>query len=187
MRAAFRSGGEQIALDCRQGFLSEVLREGLVGEQTQVPANRPDIRVTVEDSTRPFDTHDWDVLTRNAWRRPGEVLLRDACSSGIDLLVAIAGPSLEIRARWRPPPVGRAAAAILRSRSRLLIRAVLLQYPALWWGQQREELRCTRPFAALAQTLGDRCSLPGRAASASRPSSTRSWSMELWLPATTCV
>ena len=137
MQAAFTSGGEQVVLSCRQGFLSEVLREGLVGEQAQVPANRPDVRVTVEDNTRPFDSHDWDVLTRNAWRRPGEVLLRDACSSGLDLLVATAGPSLEIRARWRPPPVGRAAAAVLRSRARLLIRAVLLQYPALWWGQQR--------------------------------------------------
>lgn len=150
MRAAFNSGGEQIALDCRQGFLSEVLREGLVGEQTIVPANRPDIHLTVEDSTRPFDTHDWDVLTRNAWRRPGEVLLRDACSSGVDLLVSTAGPSLEIRARWRPPPVGRAATAILRSRARLLIRAVLLQYPALWWGQRRERA----PLHASVCSLG---------------------------------
>ncbi len=137
MRAVFRTAGEQIELDCRQRFLAGVLREGLVGQQTQAPAAGPDIRVKVEDNVEPFDTHEWDVLTRNAWRRSGAVVVRDACSSGLDLLVAAVGPSLEIRARWRPPPVGRAAAAVLRSRARLLIRAVLLQYPALWWGQQR--------------------------------------------------
>jgi len=136
MRAVFRTGGEQIELTCRPRFLSGVLREGLVGQRTHAQETRPDIRVTVEDSVAAFDTREWDVLTRNAWRRPGQVVLRDACSSGLDLLVATGGPSLDIRARWRPPPAGRVAAAVLRSRSRLLIRAVLLQYPALWWGQQ---------------------------------------------------
>lgn len=137
MRAVFRTAGEHIELNCHQRFLTGVLREGLVGQLTQDPDTPPDIRVTVEKSLAPFDTHGFDVLTRNAWHRPGEVLLRDACSSGLDLHVATTGPSLEIRARWRPPPVGRVAASILRSRARLLIRAVLLQYPALWWGQQR--------------------------------------------------
>jgi hypothetical protein len=136
MRAVFRSGGEQVELNCRQRFLSGVLEEGLVGQLTGICATRPDIRVTVENSVDAFDTHGWDVLTRSAWRRPGQVLVRNACSSGLDLLVTAGGPSLEISARWRPPPAERAAAAVLRSRARLLIRAVLLQYPALWWGQQ---------------------------------------------------
>jgi hypothetical protein len=137
MRAVFRTAGEQIELNCGHRFLAGVLREGLVGQLIQDQATAPDIRVTVENTAAPFDTHGFDVLTRNAWHRPGEVLLLDACSSGLDLLVETTGPSLEIRARWRPPLVGRAAASILRSRARLLIRAVLLQYPALWWGQRR--------------------------------------------------
>lgn len=140
MRTRFRTAGEHIQLNCRQRFLSGVLSEGLGDHPTETSAPVPDIRVTVEDSVAPFDTDEWDVLTRNAWRRPGEVVLRDACSSGLDILmstVSTAGPCLEVRARLRPAPVGRVASAILRSRSRLLIRAVLLQYPALWWGQQR--------------------------------------------------
>ena len=136
MQAVFRTGGEQIELCCRQRFLSGVLEEGLVGEFAEADASRPDIRVTVENSVDAFDTHGWDVLTRDAWRRPGQVFVRDACSSGLDLLITTGGPTLEIAARWRPPLSGRAASVVLRSRSRLLIRAVLLQYPALWWGQQ---------------------------------------------------
>lgn len=137
MRTRFRTAGEQVELNCRQRFLSGVLSEGLGDHPTETSAPVPDIRVTVEDRVAPFDTDEWDVLTRNAWRRPGEVVLRDACSSGLDILVSTVGPCLDVRARLRPPPVGRVASAILRSRSRLLIRAVLLQYPALWWGQQR--------------------------------------------------
>jgi hypothetical protein len=137
MRAVFKSAGEQIELSCRQRFLSGVLEEGVGGHSTKADASRPDIRVTVEDSVAAFDTGGWDILTRDAWRRPGQVVVRDACSSGLDLHVSTGGPTLEVLARWRPPPVGRAASFVLRSRSRLLIRAVLLQYPALWWGQQR--------------------------------------------------
>jgi len=136
MQAAFRTGGVQMELSCRQRFLSGVLEEGIAGQLSPAQVTRPDIRVTVENDVATFDTSGWDVLTRNAWRRPGQVVVRDACSSGLDLLVATGGPGLEILARWRPPPAGRVAAAVLRSRSRLLIRAVLLQYPALWWGQQ---------------------------------------------------
>ena len=77
------------------------------------------------------------MLTRGAWRRPGQVILRDVCSSGLDLLVEAPAPDAD---HLRPvaPAADRArAAAILRARSRLLLRAVLLQYPALWRAQQR--------------------------------------------------
>ena len=134
---AVRTGGELIELTCRHRFLSGVLAEGVDGQFTDTDASRPDIRVTVEDTVSAFDDDGWDVLTRDAWRRPGQVLVRNACSSGLDLLITTGQPTLEISARWRPPPTVRAASVVLRSRSRLLIRAVLLQYPALWWGQQR--------------------------------------------------
>ena len=42
------------------------------------------------------------------------------------------GPSVRVVARWRPPTRERVASLALRSRFHLLVRAVLLQYPALW-------------------------------------------------------
>ena len=137
MRAVLRSAGERIALTCSHRGLAGILEEGIAGHLSLADDTQPDVRVTVEDSTAPFDLTGWDVLTRDAWRRPGQVLVRDACSSGLDLLVTAELPTLDIVARWRPPAIGRAAAAVLRARSRLLIRAVLLQYPALWRSQQR--------------------------------------------------
>jgi hypothetical protein len=137
MRAVLRSAGEQIELVCPDGHLARVLEEGLAGHLCPATDSRPDVRVTVQDAAAPFDTAGWDVLTRDAWRRPGQVIVRNACSSGLDLLVRAELPTLDIVARWHPPVTGRAAAAVLRARSRLLIRAVLVQYPALWWSQQR--------------------------------------------------
>jgi hypothetical protein len=137
MRAVLRTAGERTELACAHRWLARVLAEGTAGQLTLADDARPDIRVTVEDTGEAFDTTGWDVLTRDAWRRAGQLIVRDACSSGLDLLVTAAGPTLDIMARWRPPVTGRAASAVLRARSRLLIRAVLLQYPALWWSQQR--------------------------------------------------
>jgi hypothetical protein len=137
MHGVLRTGGEQVELACAHGWLSAVLEEGAAGELARPDGTRPDVRVTVEDTTRAFDTAGWELMTRGAWRRPGRVIVRDACSSGLDLLVTAAGPTLDVVARWRPTAAGRAAAAVLRSRSRLLLRAVLLQYPVLWWSQRR--------------------------------------------------
>jgi hypothetical protein len=151
MRSVLMTAGERIEVTCRHGWLAGVLKEGAVGGLTQSDdSSRPDVRVTVEDTSAAFDISGWDVLTRDAWRRPGQVMVRDACSSGLDLLVTTGEPTLDVVARWRPPLTGRAASAILRSRSRLLIRAVLLQYPALWWSQQRGRV----PLHASVCTVG---------------------------------
>jgi hypothetical protein len=137
MQGVLRTAGEQVELACAHGWLTAVLEEGAAGELAGPDGRRPDVRVTVEDTTRAFDTAGWELMTRGAWRRAGRVILRDACSSGLDLLVTAADPTLDVVARWRPTAAGRAAAAVLRSRSRLLLRAVLLQYPVLWWSQRR--------------------------------------------------
>jgi len=137
MRGVLRTAGEQVELTCAHRHLAGVLEEGAAGQLAPADGSRPDVRVTVENTARAFDTAGWELLTRGAWRRAGQVILRDACSSGLDLLVTAAEPTLDIVARWRPPATGRAAAAVLRARSRLLLRAVLLQYPALWWSQRR--------------------------------------------------
>jgi hypothetical protein len=137
MRAVIRTAGERTEVACAHRWLAGVLAEGAAGQLVSADDARPDVRVTVEDTTAAFDTAGWDVLTRDAWRRPGQLIVQNACSSGLDLLVSAAGPTLDIAARWRPPATIRAASAVLRARSRLLIRAVLLQYPAIWWSQQR--------------------------------------------------
>lgn len=145
MRAELCTAGERVELRCAVPWIARVLAEGAAGQlvepgtgaATSAGAGAPDVRVTVERSPAAFDVTGWRVLTRGAWCRPGQVIMQDACSSGLDLLVTAGGPTLDILARWRPSVTGRAAAAVLRARGRLLMRAVLLQYPALWRGQQR--------------------------------------------------
>jgi hypothetical protein len=137
MRAVLHSAGERIEVICSHRRLAAILAEGTAGHLADVDGSVPDVRVTVEKTRTPFEQNGWRVLTRDAWQRDGQVLVNNACSSGLDLMVTAKPPTLEIVARWRPPLTGRAAAAVLRARSRLLIRAVLLQYPALWWSQQR--------------------------------------------------
>jgi hypothetical protein len=137
MRAVLETAGERIELACGSRSLSAVLEEGCAGEL--VPAGRgpADIRVTVEDTGDVFDASGWEPLTREAWRSSGRVIVQDACSSGLDVLVSVDGDRLDMRARWRPSASVRAADLVLRSRSRLLQREVLLQYPALWWAGRR--------------------------------------------------
>jgi hypothetical protein len=137
MRALLTTAGERVELSCAIGWLAAVLEEGAAGGLTAPGGGPPDVRVTVEDAAAAFDVAGWQVLTRGAWQRPGQVVITNACSSGLDLLVTAGGPTLEIVARWRPPVTVRAATTVLRARARLLVRAVLLQYPALWRSQQR--------------------------------------------------
>lgn len=137
MRGLLHTAGERMELTCAAPWIANVIAEGAAGQLTQADGATPDVRVTVERESAPFDVAGWRVLTRDAWCRSGQVVIGNACSSGLDLQVTLGEPTLEVVARWRPSGKGRAAAAVLRARARLLLRAVLLQYPALWWSQQR--------------------------------------------------
>jgi hypothetical protein len=137
MRAKLHTAGEVVELTCAVPWIADVLTEGAAGQLTTDDGTTPDVRVTVERGSAAFDVTGWRVLTRDAWCRQGQVVVRDACSSGLDLRVTAGLPILDVVARWRPSSKGRAAAAVLRARARLLLRAVLLQYPALWWSQQQ--------------------------------------------------
>jgi hypothetical protein len=88
--------------------------------------------VQIEADRRPFPTAGWTRLSRDAWARSGEVLLLDAATSGLDVLLRNGVDGVQVVCRWRPPARTRAAAAVFRTRGRLLLRAVLLQYPVLW-------------------------------------------------------
>ncbi len=137
MRGQLHTAGERMELTCAVPWIASVIAEGAAGQLTSADGTAPDVRVTVERDSAAFDVTGWRVLTRDAWCRDGQVVMRNACSSGLDLRITVGEPTVELVARWRPTGTGRVAATVLRSRARLLLRAVLLQYPALWRSQQR--------------------------------------------------
>ena len=137
MRGQLHTAGERMELTCAVPWIANVIAEGAAGQLTSAEGTAPDVRVTVERDSAAFDVTGWRVLTRDAWCRDGQVVMRNACSSGLDLRITVGEPTVELVARWRPAGTGRVAATVLRSRARLLLRAVLLQYPALWRSQQR--------------------------------------------------
>jgi hypothetical protein len=137
MDGLLATAGERVELTCGVSWLADVLAEGAAGQLTAGDGAAADVRVTVERGSAAFDVTGWRVLTRDAWCHGGRVVVRNACSSGLDLRVTAGGQKLDVVARWRPSSRERAAAAVLRARARLLLRAVLLQYPALWRSQQR--------------------------------------------------
>ncbi len=131
------TAGERLALECQLPWLSSLLEEGAAG---QIQAGSPpaaSLRIAIEDEHRPFDLGGWQPLTRGAWQRDGAVIMENACTSGFDLQLRVAGPAAEFKFRWRPPARHQLAHWVLRGRFRLLTRAILLQYPALWWAGVR--------------------------------------------------
>jgi hypothetical protein len=137
MREFLQTAGERVELTCALPWIADVITEGAAGQLTAADDTAPGVRVTVERDSAAFDVTGWRVLTRDTWCRDGQVVIGNACSSGLDLRITASEPTVELTARWRPSGKERALAAVARSRARLLLRAVLLQYPALWRGQQR--------------------------------------------------
>jgi hypothetical protein len=161
MRGVLHTAGERIELTCTVPWIAGVIAEGAAGQLTSADGATPDVRVTVERDSAAFDVTGWRVLTRDAWCRQGQVVIKNACSSGLDLQVTVGEPTIEVVARWRPSGTGRAVAAILRARARLLLRAVLLQYPALWRSQQRGRVPLHASVCSLATADGRAVLLAG--------------------------
>jgi hypothetical protein len=161
MHGFLPTAGERVELSCMVPWIANVITEGAAGQLTSADDAAPDVRVTVERDSAAFDVTGWRVLTRDAWCRAGQVVIGNACSSGLDLRVTVGEPTVEVTARWRPSGQGRAAAAVLRSRTRLLLRAVLLQYPALWWSQQRGRVPLHASVCGLAGAGGRTVLLAG--------------------------
>lgn len=149
MRPLLQSAGESMVFDCALDWVAELIGEGSARELRDVdtPAS---VQVSVDSSRDAFDIRGWCRLTRGAWRREGEVVLENACTSGFDLHAACNPAGLELTFRWRPPARDRTAALLLRSRFHLLARAVLMQYPALWSAGSRGRV----PLHASAWTNG---------------------------------
>lgn len=146
MHGTLESAGERLAIDCAVPWVARLLVEGADGELRDDGDAPPTVTVRVEASRQPFLTRGWTPLTRGAWRRHGEVVVENACTSGFDLHLRCAGETAEFAFRWRPPARDRGAAWALRSRFHLLARAVLMQFPALW----RAGMRGRAPLHASA-------------------------------------
>lgn len=137
MDAELVQAGERLSLHAEPAWLADLLEEAAPGEWHPPSGRRADVAVVVERRTTPFETRGWEPLTRGAFCRDGRCVVLDACSSGFDVLVepedgSEATPAVRFTARWRPPAPEHLAALVLRSRFHLLVRAVLVQYPALW-------------------------------------------------------
>jgi hypothetical protein len=137
MRAVLNTAGERVDVTCAVPWIADVLTEGAAGQLAADDGPTAGVRVSVERGSAAFDVTGWRVLTRDAWCRDGQMVIGNACSSGLDLRITASEAAVELTARWRPSGKERALAAVARSRARLLLRAVLLQYPALWRSQQR--------------------------------------------------
>lgn len=161
MRGLLHTAGERLELTCAVPWIADVITEGAAGQLAAADGATPDVRVTVERDPAAFDVSGWRVLTRDAWCRENQVVIGNACSSGLDLRVTAGEPTVEFVARWRPSGKGRAAAAVLRARTRLLLRAVLLQYPALWRSQQRGRAPLHASVCSLATADGPAVMLAG--------------------------
>jgi hypothetical protein len=131
-RGVLTTAGERVGLAVPAGRLWDLLREGSDG-MLEEDAAAPTILLRVEETRRPFDTSGWKSLNRGAWQRDGAVIIEDVCTSGFDVHVRCLEDGPRFTFRWRPRNRTRVAAAALPSRAHLLTRAVLLQYPAMWW------------------------------------------------------
>lgn len=134
MRATIRTAGEVVAVDSQLSWVDQLLGEALCGAgRGESSTADPTIEIRVERSARPFPTTGWRNQTRGAFSADGEVVVNDVCTSGFDLHVACTAHLARFTYRWRPPLRTHLAARALPSRFHLLVRAAMLQYPALWW------------------------------------------------------
>jgi hypothetical protein len=132
MRALLSTAGECLAIRCDVPWIAARIRDAADG-RLGASGGAPTMTISVEASRHPFPTAGWTRLSRDSWSGPGgHVVMRDVITSGLDLRLREAGGLPEFTFRWRPPTRTRGAAALLRPRARLLLRAALLQYPALW-------------------------------------------------------
>ncbi len=133
------TAGECLRVDCAPGWVATQIERGLLGEARtaeQEPATPVTVHLIVESGGR-FALPGAQLVTRGAWSDGTCVVLEDACTSGFNLRCEPQGDVLVVHARWAPPARTLAAAAVLRGRAALLLRAALLQYPVMWWSGVR--------------------------------------------------
>jgi hypothetical protein len=134
---ALDSAGERLFFECSLPWVTNLLAEGAAGELKEGSAPDASVVIQVEAEQRPFVDTSWDFVARGVFRREGEVVVENACTSGFDIRLEPTPERFVFSYRWRPPARERIAARLLRSRFHLLTRSVLMQYPALWAASTR--------------------------------------------------
>ena len=109
MRGVLDTAGERVAVESELAWVWDLIAEGSAGRLRSVHVEDPSLTVSVEATREPFDVRGWPLLTRGAWARDGEVVMRSACTSGFDLHLKTNPGRADFRFRWRPPPRDRAA------------------------------------------------------------------------------
>ncbi len=159
MHATLVQAGARMTIESRAAHFDRLIAEACGAALRPTPndgspSDEPDIRLLIDDRADGFELDGWCPLTRGAYHRDGNVVVQNACGSGLDLRITVlpelARTRIRMEARFRPPARERAAAYALRSRFHLLARAVLLQYPALWIAATRGRV----PLHAAAVRLG---------------------------------
>jgi hypothetical protein len=137
MSTSLATAGERVVFESSIPWVTDLIAEGAGGELVPIDGPGVSLRVHVEADHRPFETRGWELVTRGVWRRDREAVVENVCTSGFDLHLWYAVDHIHLTYRWRPPRRERAASRVLRSRFHLLARAVLMQYPVLWWAGVR--------------------------------------------------
>lgn len=133
MHGWLQSAGETVAIECLHQRFWPLIVEAAGGRMVDSAPARPTVEVVIEKERSPFAEADAAVVTRGVVRHGDAVVFDDACASGFSLLVRPRDNVLLVRARYLPKPAIRVASYVLRTRFLLIARAVLLQYPVLWW------------------------------------------------------
>lgn len=151
LRAVIESGGERLFIASDVPWVTSVIR-AMAGDDLEPGAAQDrTVEVRVEASGEPFEVGTWEPLTRGAWTLNGALVMTDVCASGFDLRLEVVRGVPVFTYRYRPRALVRVASLLLRARGVLLARAVLSQYPVLWWAGHRGRV----PLHAPACTAGD--------------------------------
>ena len=137
MKVRMRTAGLVVEVDAEGAWASLVVEAGagqLLPAQGEESA---DVRVRVLGGHARPHVAGLQTLTRSAWSDGARVVLEDACASGLDLQLVPRPDHLEVVATPRPSWRHRLLGLAAPDRRILLARAVLLQYPALWWAGLR--------------------------------------------------
>src|SRR6478672_3587247 len=129
MRACLDTGGEVLGIVCDDEHLALAIREGADDHLSSFDESAMTVSIVVERDRAAFPTEGWATLARDAWHRDGAVVVRDVCTSGLDLHARVIDGMPVVAFRRRPRPTSDIAGTVLPARARLLTRCVLLQYP----------------------------------------------------------
>src|SRR4051812_11217899 len=155
MNAEVQTAGEAIALHSELAGVRELVAPCIAPLPAPQPAS---LSIRIESARGFDDTNGWEILTRSAVERDGDILVRDVCTAGFDMLARAEAGSAKFTFRRALRSRSRVVNAALPLRTRLLVRSALVIYPAMW----RAATRGRAPLhAAAVRAAGENLLLIG--------------------------